>query len=354
MSPSLLSIGVKLARIRPNRMKHRITITLIIVVLILLAGCSEEDTPVPLSSAPGPIESSGPVETESALGPAPGETTPPEPTEIPPTPTPLEPLAAVVNDRPIYLVDFEREFARYKRAQVELGLENGGDPGDQQIVLDALIEKELIAQAAINLGISITNETVDLRILELEEASGGPEAFDTWLAANQWTFEEFEFALMSELIAEEAVEFITAEVPDAVEQVQARYIQVDDQALAETILEQINGGFDFADLALQHSLDRFTGENGGDLGYFARGSLLVPEVEAAAFDLQTGETSEVITGARADGEGTVYYVVQLTNRDPERLLTADLRFKLLQESFQTWLEEQWLLAQITRYIEPNG
>lgn len=333
-------------------MKHRITITFIIVVLFLLAGCGEEDTPVPLPSSPAPVETGGPVETNGVE--APEETIPPEPTEIPPTPTPFEPLAAVVNDQPIYLIDFETELARYKQAQLELGLDTEEGDSDQQIVLDALIEKELISQAANNMGISITPDMVDARILDLIEAAGGSESFNTWLQANKWSIEEFKFALMYEMAAEKAVEAVTADVPKAVEQIQASYIQVDDLALAEAILEQIKAGSELADLAREHSLDRLTGENGGDLGYFARGSLLVPEVETAAFAQQPGETSEVITGSRADGSGTVYYLVKVTNRDPERLLNADLRFKLLQEKFQMWLEEQWLLAQITRYIEPNG
>jgi parvulin-like peptidyl-prolyl isomerase len=333
-------------------MRYRITITFFIVFLFLLAGCGEEDTQIPLPESPAPIETSGSGETDNVE--APEETAPPEPTEIPPSPTPVEPLAAVVNDQPIYLVDFERELARYERAQLELGLESEEGPSIQEIVLDALIEKELIAQAAESMGLTITLEMVDQRILELEEASGGSDRFNTWLQTNQWTIDEFKSALMSEITAEKAVEVITVDVPAAVEQVQARYLQVDDQALAEAILAQIRGGSDFADLAQEHSLDRLTGENGGDLGYFARGSLLVPEVEAAAFQLQPGETSEIITGSRADGVGTVYYIVQVTNRDPERLLNADLRFKFLQEKFQNWLEEQWLLAQITRYIEPNG
>lgn len=308
--------------------------------------------PIPLPESPAPVEVIRPGETDDVETPE--ETVPPEPTEIPPTPTPVEPLAAVVNDQPIFLVDFERELARYERAQLELGLESGEGRSIQEIVLDALIEKELIAQAAESMGLTITAEMVDQRILELEEASGSSESFNTWLQTNQWTIDEFRSALLSELTAEKAVEAITVDVPAAVEQIQARYLQVDDQVTAEAILEQIRAGSDFPDLAQEHSLDRLTGENGGDLGYFARGSLLVPEVEAAAFQLQPGETSEVITGSRADGLGTVYYIVQVTNRDPERLLNADLRFKLLQEKFQNWLEEQWLLAQITRYIEPNG
>ena len=80
----------------------------------------------------------------------------------------------------------------------------------------------------------------------------------------------------------------------------------------------------------------------------------MPEVEAAAFELQTGEISEVFTGSKADGSGTVYYIIQVTDRDPERTLDADMRFKLLREKFEMWLEEQWLAATITRYIEPNG
>jgi parvulin-like peptidyl-prolyl isomerase len=153
------------------------------------------------------------------------------------------------------------------------------------------------------------------------------------------------------MLTEKTVQFVTADVPFAVEQVRARYLQVDDSVLAQSLLDQVRGGADFAALAQQHSLDRVTGETGGDLGYFAQGSLLVPEVEIAAFSLQPGQVSEVIGAPLADGSGMTYYLVQVIERDQERQLDANLRFMLLQESFEKWLGQQWTQAQITRLVD---
>ena len=143
---------------------------------------------------------------------------------------------------------------------------------------------------------------------------------------------------------------VTADVPETAEQVRARYIQVDDAALAQSLRDQIEAGSDFAFLAQQNSKDIITAPNGGDLGYFARGSLLVPEVEAAAFNLQPDETSEVIAVSDPTSGKMTYYLVQLIERDPRRPLTAELRTNLLQEAFSNWLEQQWDNAIITRMI----
>jgi parvulin-like peptidyl-prolyl isomerase len=144
---------------------------------------------------------------------------------------------------------------------------------------------------------------------------------------------------------------VTADVPFAGEQVHARYIQVDDANLASTLLAQIQGGDDFATLAQIHSLDRITGENGGDLGFFAAGTLLVPEVDAAAFALtEPGQVSEVVTAVNRQGN-PVYYIVQLIERDMERPLDDGARSILLQQAFETWLDGLWQSANIERLVD---
>ncbi len=73
----------------------------------------------------------------------------PAPTNTPePTPTPTAPLAALVNGQPIFLADFEQELARYEQAQTELGVDLATVEGYRDQVLDSLIERELIRQAA--------------------------------------------------------------------------------------------------------------------------------------------------------------------------------------------------------------
>jgi peptidyl-prolyl cis-trans isomerase C len=64
------------------------------------------------------------------------------------------------------------------------------------------------------------------------------------------------------------------------------------KAKAEEILKQLKGGADFAALAKEKS-DCPSKSQGGDLGAFARGSM-VPEFETAAFGLKPGEMSGVV------------------------------------------------------------
>ena len=121
---------------------------------------------------------------------------------------------------------------------------------------------------------------------ELREVNQRTRHFDDWLTANLWTEEEFQNALEAELIVEKMVAAVTADVPTAMEQVHVRYIQIDNSDLGQSLLAQLREDGDFADLAQRYSLDQATAPYGGDLGFFARGSLLVPEVETVAFSLQ--------------------------------------------------------------------
>lgn len=322
----------------------------LVFILGVLTACQDSQLPTQIPTAEVFVET--PNGSNPDTQPSDEEPAQAQPTTVPVSPTPEEPLAATVNGEPITLASYQKELARYEQAQAQLGIDSAEQPtGYAQIVLDALIETELIAQAAAEFGISVTPEAVESRLIELQELSGGDENFNAWLEANQLTLDEFRIALATEMLTEQTVAVVTSEVPTAVEQVQARYIQVDDEALAQSLLDQIRNGADFAQLAQQYSLDRVTGENGGDLGYFARGSLLVPEVEAAAFALAPGQHSDVIVGTRADGQGTTFYLVQVVERDPQRTLTADLLFVRLQEHFEQWLVEQKAQAEIVHYIE---
>lgn len=334
-----------------SKMFQRFRPALLLLIVLVLAACGDDgqSTLAPTAGAVGVSETAPASSGADPTAASPAEEAPPTP--VPATATPAKPLAAMANGRPIFLDDYEKELARYEQAQSELGLVAGQDGTDyRSLVLNALIENELIAQAAEVNGLVVTEEMVGMRLADLEIAAGGPENFAAWLQANQWTLEEFRGALAGEMVTELVVEFVTADVPTAAEQVRASYVQLDDAALAQSIVDQARGGADFAALARQYSVDRMTGDNGGDLGFFAQGSLLVPELEAAAFSLQPGEISEVVSAARADGTGTAFYVVTVTERDPQRELNAELRFNLLQERFEAWLAELWAQAEISRFV----
>lgn len=320
-------------------MNSRIHALLALMLVLLLAAACGGDAADPTADNQAAVENM-PV---SILA------TPPPPaiatnTPIPPTPTPTAPLAATVNGELLYLADYERELARYEAAW-----DDNLEPGYETVVLNALIERELIQQAAAADGVTISADAVETRLSELRATADEFGGFDAWLETNLYTEDEFRNALTAELVTGEMVNRVTAAVPTAVEQVRARYIQMDDGALAQSVLERARAGEDFAALADQNSVDRVTGVNGGDLGFFARDTLLVPEVEAAAFALQPTEISQLITATREDGT-TVYFIVQVTERDPARELTADARSGLLQEAFMAWLDELWTAAKVERFV----
>ncbi|MBK8433341.1 MAG: SurA N-terminal domain-containing protein [Chloroflexi bacterium] len=314
------------------------------ILALGLVGCGDEPTPtaaVPTTAATAVIPS------ESTLtSPVVENVATAAPTPLP-TPT-TEPLAALVNNQPITLADFEQELGRYEQAQAALG--RTPEENYRQIVLDALVEQAVIEQAAQAQGLSVTEEMVAAKVAELREIAGSEENFQSWLAANQFSEADFTASLAAEMRTEQLVAAVTANVPSAVPQVRARYLQVNDLALAQTILADIQAGGDFATLAQIHSQDRFTAESGGDLGFFAPGSLLVPQVEEAAFTLALGQTSDLITVTNSDGQ-TTYYLVQLIERDEARPLDPDQRSRLLAETFESWLANQLAQAQIEKYID---
>ncbi len=323
----------------------RRTLLFLLFLPLLLLACGEEE--------PLPTVAPAFSQTDNELAPPVVNEDPivlPTETAVPVTPTPEAPLAARVNGEPLLLAAFEAELARYQQAQAELG--NQTDAADYStIVLEALIEQVLIRQAAAAQGVVITDEMIDQELADLQTVAGGADNFAAWLEANHYSEAEFRTAVADGLIQEQMVTAVTADVPFAVEQVHARYIQVDDSNLANTLLAQIQNGDDFATLAQLHSLDRITGENGGDLGFFAAGTLLVPEVDAAAFALtEPGQVSQVIMANNREGN-PVYYLVQLIERDPERPLDDNVRSILLQQAFETWLDGLRQSATIERLVE---
>ena len=75
-------------------------------------------------------------------------------------------------------------------------------------------------------------------------------------------------------------------------EVRASHILVEDESKANELKKDIEGGADFAELAKKNSKCP-SGESGGDLGFFGKGTM-VREFEDAAFSLEVGQVSEPV------------------------------------------------------------
>jgi len=74
----------------------------------------------------------------------------------------------------------------------------------------------------------------------------------------------------------------------------AQHILVEDEGLANDLLNQIKEGADFAELAKTNSEDTSSNEQGGDLGLFER-DLMGVEFDEAVFSMNVGDVSDVVS-----------------------------------------------------------
>jgi parvulin-like peptidyl-prolyl isomerase len=265
-------------------------------------------------------------------------------TPEPPTATP-EPAAARVNGEAILIVDFEEELRRYETAKQEAGIDLATLDGYENQVLQALIDRKLLAQGARASGIEIETSAVNTTMQELAVELGGNEAMGAWLAETGYTLESFKLALAEDMLAADMVDLILQDLPENVEQVHARHILLASEADASFVLEQLAANADFGRLANLYSRDASTKPDGGDLGWFPRGGLLFPEVESAAFELQPGEISGIVASDLG------YHIIETLEKAERPLSPNDLR-RQQEHAVEDWITAQRESANIELLITP--
>ena len=295
-----------------------------LLVIGITSGCTGARLPLASPSAPGVT----PQPTAPAATPTPA----------PPTATPV-PLAARVNGEGIPLAAFQASLAQLQKADADLK-KTADEAAQRQRVLDDLVYTILLSQAAKSDGYTLSDADLEAKITELAGKIGGKEALQAWEAANGYTDESLRESLRASYAAAWERDRILAQVPDTVEQVHAQQILVSDEATAQGILQSLQSGSKFASLAL-----KYDPATGGDLGWFPKGYLTAPEVEAAAFSLQPGQTSEIIKSSLG------YHIIQVIERDPQHPLSPDAKLTLQQAALKKWLEDRRAQSQVETLIQ---
>jgi peptidyl-prolyl cis-trans isomerase C len=146
-------------------------------------------------------------------------------------------------------------------------------------LVEYLVERHLLAQAAVKQGVADTEEYKQR--LAFYQAKALRDAYFNSNIKPSITDEEVKAAYDKE----------AAKVKIS-ERVRARHILVQTEKEAKDVLARLNKGEKFEDIAKQVSLDG-SKDYGGDLGYFSSEEM-VPEFSKAAFALKTGEISQPI------------------------------------------------------------
>jgi peptidyl-prolyl cis-trans isomerase C len=244
-----------------------------------------------------------------------------------PTATPI-PLAVSVNGEGITMAEFEAELARYQQAQSTLG--NTTSPEEaSKTVSDEFVDILLLAQGAADKGYHVDDAMLKQRIDDLAARMGGAEALAAWQKAHGYTETTFNSDLRRQMAAAYMRDQLAASVPITAEQVHVKQILLYDSDAAQKALGYLKDGKDFKELAA-----RYDPVTKGELGWFPRGYLPDPAVEAAAFALQPGEYSDVIQIQAG------YDILFVEERDPARTLSPDALLALQEHALQDWLAQQ--------------
>jgi peptidyl-prolyl cis-trans isomerase C len=251
----------------------------------------------------------------------------PTQTPVPPTPTP-PPLAATVNGEWITEAEFQAEVDRYRAAQEALGNDVNTDDADQT-VLDDLIAQVLLAQAARADGFEITEADLQSRLDALASDVGGVDTLAAWQSEHGYTDDSFQSALKRAAEAAWMRDKIITAVPGTADQVHARQILLYNEDTARKVVDQLDAGADFTDLAALYDPN-----TGGELGWFPRGYLLEPELEEAAFSLEPGQYSDVIASEVG------YHILMVVERDSQHPLSPDAYLVMQEKALGDWLTQK--------------
>ena len=299
-----------------------------VLVAIVAAACGS--TPAPANKAGVPTATAGAPQSQAA-----------QPVAVPQGP------AAVVNGQEVTMASFLREVEKRQAALVQRGVNLNTPQGkaqleqDKQLALDNMIDDVLVMQDAAKQGITVSDAELDTELQKIISSLGGQAKFEEQLKFAGQTLDEARNMLRMQMLYLKMRDRVVGNLQTA-EQVHARHILVDSQATAQALQAQIQGGADFGQVAQQSSLDTLTRTNGGDLGWFARGTLPAKEVEDAAFALQPGQMSAVVQSAFG------YHLVQLLERDPARKLEGELFVKVQQQAMEGWLNGLRAQAKVQR------
>ncbi len=252
------------------------------------------------------------------------------------------PLAGCQKEKTV-LATVNGEEMRQEDLDHRLALEAFFNPNfaEEQIETEALLEQLIVEKLLVDDGAAL-ELTVDAEELkkfmedvkgQLELFYGSEEEYERAREEKGITEEDIEGYGEKMLLIEDLYQMLTKHVviedgevesfyqenPDMFtrgEQVRARHILVEEEELAEELLERARGGEDFAQLAGEFSQDPGSQSAGGDLDFFPRG-MMVQEFEEAAFGAQVGEIVGVVETVHG------YHIIKVEEKKDSEVLPLE-------------------------------
>jgi len=220
---------------------------------------------------------------------------------------------------------------------------NLSDTSQAQLLITSEISilerEELVRQRApADLGVSVSPEEVELEIgnrLGLTESN--PEAFakayEPELKKSGLSDKQYRQMIEADLLSGKVQEVFSLSVPQTMEQLRMRQIQVGTEDEARSVVERLNGGEDFGNLARELSLDIVTKDKGGERDWVARDELDL-SYASKVLALEVGTLSQPIPGPGG------YFIFEVEEKQSDREVTPEQRSSISVGYFTLWANEQ--------------
>jgi foldase protein PrsA len=222
--------------------------------------------------------------------------------------------------------------------------------------LSALIDNKIIEMEADKEKITVSAKEIEDEYKAYVDSYGGEEALSTALEQSGISKDDLKMEIENyfklEKLLEPRIEITQEELKTyfdenkesftELEQVEASHILVEDEATASEVAEKLTAGEDFAELAAEYSTDTANAENGGELGFFAKGDM-VEEFENTAFSMEVGTISDPVKTEYG------YHIIKVTDKkeakeavfeDHKEEINELLFNEKIQSEYTTWLEEK--------------
>lgn len=190
-----------------------------------------------------------------------------------PAQTEADPVVARVNGEAVHRSDVQRMVAQLPPQVQQMPLEM-----IYPAVIEQLVNSKLVAEAGYKANLAGSPEVKD-EIKRAEERA----------VQRAYIQKEVQSRITPAKLDEAYQAFLKQNPPQ--EEVKASHILVEKEDEAKAIIAQLNKGGDFAKLAKEKSKDPVAAEQGGDLGYFTKDTMVEPFADAA-FAMKKGEVSK--------------------------------------------------------------
>jgi foldase protein PrsA len=190
-------------------------------------------------------------------------------------------------------------------------------PQLQQQALGLVVDRFILRQVAAEQGISVDGAVFEAEVKAEKSRVLATDVYADWddfLQRNGLTDETFKLVIHDTMLLNDLVE--AQQVDTQSEQVDLAHIPVASEALAQEVLNKLQAGEAFADLAVEYSIDDETKDNGGDLGWFSR-EMLQDGLVDVVFSLQPGQFSGIVT---TEHGYTIFQVLERGMREAEELV----------------------------------